>query len=75
MRYVSGQAIDHLLPKGSATVADALESLPAAWFDREVLHRRFAEHQAGRRDPSHLLWSLLVLEHWRRRHDVLEVAA
>ena len=59
----------------AGAVADALESLPAAWFDREVLRRRFAEHQAGRRDHSHLLWSLLVLEHWRRRHDVLEVAA
>jgi asparagine synthase (glutamine-hydrolysing) len=59
----------------AGTVADALESLPDAWVDREVLRRRFAEHQAGLRDHSHLLWSLLVLEHWRRRHDVLEVAA
>jgi asparagine synthase (glutamine-hydrolysing) len=56
-------------------VADALETLPETWVDRETLRRRYAEHQAGRRDHAHLLWSLLVLEHWRRRHDVRGVAA
>ena len=28
------------------------------------------DHRSGLRDHSHLLWSLLVLEHWRRRHGV-----
>ncbi len=49
-------------------VSDAIESLPTRWFDREVLRRRFAEHQSGAHDRANLLWSLLVLEHWRRRH-------
>ncbi len=53
-------------------VAEALETLPQRWFDRATLRARFEEHQAGRRDRSHLLWSLLVLEHWRRRHGVAE---
>jgi len=51
---------------------EALESLPEAWFRRDVLKQRFDEHASGRHDCSHLLWSLLVLEHWRRRHDVEE---
>ena len=59
----------------AAAVADALESLPDTWVDRSVLRRRYSEHQAGRRDHARLLWSLLVLEHWRRRHGVRGVAA
>ncbi|MCY2961437.1 MAG: asparagine synthase (glutamine-hydrolyzing) [Planctomycetota bacterium] len=51
-------------------VAEAVESLPARWFDRAALRRRFEEHQSGAHDRSNCLWSLLVLEHWRRRHSV-----
>jgi asparagine synthase (glutamine-hydrolysing) len=53
-------------------VADALETLPGRWFDRPTLRARFEEHQSGVRDRSNLLWSLLVLEHWRRRHGAAE---
>lgn len=56
-------------------VRDAIESLPSEWFDRPTLTRRLAEHEAGRRDHSRLLWSLLVLERWRRRHEVTGLAA
>ena len=55
------------------TVRDAIENLP--WFDRAALRRRFDEHHGGGRDHSRLLWSLLVLEHWRRAHAVRELAA
>ena len=54
---------------------ETVESLPAEWFEREVLRGVLAEHGAGRRDHSRLLWSLLVLEHWRRRHDVTGLSA
>jgi len=54
----------------ASAVAEALEELPTAWFRREALAARLAEHRAGRRDHGRLLWSLLVLEHWRRRHAV-----
>lgn len=53
-------------------VAEAIETLPSRWFDRGVLRSRYAEHQSGARDRSNLLWSLLVLEHWRRRHSVAD---
>ena len=56
-------------------VEDALRSLPEAWFDRAALLARLAEHQAGRRDHGRLLWSLMVLEHWRRRHAVRGLSA
>ena len=54
----------------AAPVAEVLETLPEAWVRRDVLRSRLAEHKSGRRDHSRLLWSLLVLEHWRRRHAV-----
>ena len=53
-------------------VAEAVETLPERWFDRAVLRERFAEHQSGARDRSNMLWSLLVLEHWRRRHSAAD---
>jgi asparagine synthase (glutamine-hydrolysing) len=56
----------------ASSVAEAIETLPTRWFDRATLRARFEEHQSGLRDRSNLLWSLLVLEHWRRRHRVAE---
>ncbi len=58
-----------------ASVADALESLPSEWFARDVLRARLAEHRSGMADHGRLLWSLLVLEHWRRRHGVRGLSA
>ncbi|MDP6370005.1 MAG: asparagine synthase (glutamine-hydrolyzing) [Planctomycetota bacterium] len=56
-------------------VEEALVALPESWFARDVLRSRLAEHRAGRRDHGRLLWSLLVLERWRRRHDIEEQLA
>lgn len=50
--------------------ADAVESLPGEWFRRDTLRERLREHVEGRRDHGRLLWSLTMLEHWRRRHEV-----
>lgn len=61
-------------PLASPT-AEALETLPGNWVRRDVLRSRLAEHQSGRRDHSRLLWSLLVLEQWRRRHEVRGLSA
>jgi asparagine synthase (glutamine-hydrolysing) len=58
-----------------SAVADAIRTLPAEWFARDVLERRLAEHTSGARDHGRLLWSLLVLEHWRRRHNVRGLSA
>jgi asparagine synthase (glutamine-hydrolysing) len=59
----------------ASAVEDAVEELPGDWFDRAALRTRLAEFQAGRRDHSRLFWSLLVLEHWRRRHGVRGLSA
>ena len=56
-------------------VGEAIATLPEDWFDRAVLQRRLAEHRGGGRDHGRLLWSLLVLEHWRRRHGVRGLSA
>jgi asparagine synthase (glutamine-hydrolysing) len=54
----------------AAVVAEALETLPAEWFDRARLRAALAQHRAGQRDHSELLWSVFVLERWRQRHAV-----
>ena len=53
----------------------ALESLPGDWFDRAELRGAFEAHMSGRTNHDRLLWSLLVLEHWRRRHEVARISA
>ncbi len=59
----------------AGTVAEAISTLPELWFDRRHLVRVYSEHCAGRRNHDRLLWSLLVLESWRRRHGVEELAS
>ncbi len=58
-----------------APVVDALASLPPEWFERARLDALLAQHVAGARNHDRLLWSLLVLEHWRRRHAVSGISA
>ena len=55
-------------------VEDALASLPREWFRAGELARLSREHASGGRDHSALLWSLFVLEQWRRRHQVRGLA-
>ncbi|MCP3920333.1 MAG: asparagine synthase (glutamine-hydrolyzing) [bacterium] len=55
-------------------VRAAIEGVPADWFAKDALLARLAEHEAGRRDHGRLLWSVLVLEHWRLRHGVTGLA-
>jgi asparagine synthase (glutamine-hydrolysing) len=59
----------------AGAVSEAIETLPADWFDRARLAERLRAHSSGQRDHSRLLWSLLVLEHWRRTHRVRGLAA
>ncbi len=56
-------------------VGEAIEEVPADVFDREALRRRLTGHRSGSEDHSQLLWSVLVWEHWRRRHEVSGVVA
>ncbi len=56
-------------------VGDAIGGLPDEWFAPAVLQRKLREHLRGGRDHGRLLWSLLVLEHWRRRHEVRGLSA
>ncbi|MFN0243013.1 MAG: asparagine synthase (glutamine-hydrolyzing) [Planctomycetota bacterium] len=58
----------------AGTMRDAIETLPERWFARDVLRARLAEHESGRRDHGHLLWSLFVLERWRLRHGATDLA-
>jgi asparagine synthase (glutamine-hydrolysing) len=58
----------------AAAVGEAIAELPADVFDREALGLRLAKHRSGTQDHSQLLWSLLVFEHWRRRHGLRGIA-
>jgi asparagine synthase (glutamine-hydrolysing) len=53
---------------------EAVESLPAEWFRRDVLRRRLTEHTSGSRDHGRLLWTLWTLHRWRERHAVRGLA-
>jgi asparagine synthase (glutamine-hydrolysing) len=55
-------------------VREAIEDLPCEWLDREVLRRTLRAHFSGTRDHSRLLWSMLVLDRWRRAHGVRGIA-
>jgi len=59
----------------ASAVGEAIEEVPADVFDREALRRRLAGHRSGNEDHAQLLWSVLVWEHWRRRHEVSGVVA
>ncbi len=59
----------------AGAVAEAIEALPSEWFDREALRAALERHRSARRNHDRLLWSLLVLEHWRRRHGVRGLSA
>ena len=55
-------------------VGDAIEEVPGDVFDRAQLRRRLSDHKKGLSDHSQLLWSLLIWEHWRRRHQMGGIA-
>ncbi|MBM3988295.1 MAG: asparagine synthase (glutamine-hydrolyzing) [Planctomycetes bacterium] len=57
------------------SIEDAIHTLPNEWFAKDILRARLAEHRSGLRDHGRVLWSLLVLEHWRRRHAVRGLSA
>lgn len=56
-------------------VEQAVQALPATWFDKPYLAQLLAEHRAGKRNHGRVLWSLLVLERWAARHGVRGLAA
>jgi asparagine synthase (glutamine-hydrolysing) len=59
----------------AATARRAVNELPETWFDRRALTTALEDHVRGARDHGRLLWSLIVLEHWRTRHAVEESLA
>ncbi|MFT4537865.1 MAG: asparagine synthase (glutamine-hydrolyzing) [Planctomycetota bacterium] len=59
----------------SDIVHDTIETIPEDWFDRSALRTLEQEHASGLHDHSRSLWGLLVLEHWRRRHEVSGLAS
>ena len=61
-------------PLAEAT-RDAVEGLPEDWFDRGRLRATLNAHMSGGVNHDRLLWSLLVLEAWRRRHGVARIGA
>lgn len=38
------------------------------WFRSDAIERLFDEHESGREDHGHRLWSLTMLELWQRAH-------
>jgi asparagine synthase (glutamine-hydrolysing) len=38
------------------------------WFERAAVERLLADHESGRADNGHRLWTLVMLELWQRAH-------
>jgi asparagine synthase (glutamine-hydrolysing) len=38
------------------------------WFERAAVERLLDDHEAGRADNGHRLWTLVMLELWQRAH-------
>ena len=38
------------------------------WFERSAVERLLADHESGRADNGHRLWTLVMLELWQRAH-------
>jgi asparagine synthase (glutamine-hydrolysing) len=51
-------------------LARASESLCAAWLDSSAVDAMLDEHRRGRRDYSHILFSLLVVEMWHSHYII-----
>jgi asparagine synthase (glutamine-hydrolysing) len=58
----------------AAPLREHLGGLPPAWFDLSKVKALQDDHLEGRADHGLLLWTLLVFEAWRRRHDCEEIA-
>tara|TARA_R110002096_G_scaffold51236_1_gene134019 strand:- start:39718 stop:41607 length:1890 start_codon:yes stop_codon:yes gene_type:complete len=59
----------------AVALTESLAILPEAGFRADALQALHAEHTAGHDSPARLLWSLLVLERWWRRHAVTGIVA
>ncbi len=53
----------------------SLRELSPGWFAASALQRVNGEHQSGARDHGRLLWSLMVLQRWISRHEVVGLAS
>jgi asparagine synthase (glutamine-hydrolysing) len=49
---------------------DSRKLLEQGLFEPAVVERLWREHLANRANNSHILWSLLVFQHWRERWAV-----
>jgi asparagine synthase (glutamine-hydrolysing) len=45
------------------------------WFERAAVERLLADHESGRADNGHRLWTLVMLELWQRAHADATVPA
>lgn len=59
----------------ASAVSEAIAEVPGDVFDRQALNARLEQHKSGFSDHSQLLWSVLVFEHWRRRHEMAGIAS
>lgn len=45
---------------------DPLKMAEEGWFDPNLIHRRWRDHLAGRRDSTAALWAILMFQNWLR---------
>lgn len=45
------------------------------WFDPAIVHRRWQDHLAGRRDSTPAIWAILMFQSWLRDEKEMALAA
>jgi asparagine synthase (glutamine-hydrolysing) len=61
-----GQWIKGPLRLWAEELLDAPRMAEEGWFDPNIIHRRWNDHLAGRRDSTAALWAILMFQNWLR---------
>jgi len=61
-----GQWIKGPLRDWAEELLDRAKLAEEGWFDPELVHRRWRNHLAGRRDSTAALWAVLMFQAWLR---------
>jgi asparagine synthase (glutamine-hydrolysing) len=61
-----GEWIKGPLRPWAEELLDAPRMAAEGWFDPNLIHRRWCDHLAGRRDSTAALWAILMFQNWLR---------
>jgi asparagine synthase (glutamine-hydrolysing) len=71
-----GEWIKGPLRPWAEELLDRAHMTEEGWFDPKLVHRRWSDHLAGRRDSTAALWAILMFQAWmREQKQAVQLAA